>query len=254
VRVDVLLDGFIRPFGELPPARFYLPAVRRHQRTIRRKRRNGPELRWHASRNIAKESSMNRLHLLFLSLVLTFPLAAVAQHGDDAATPSSAPAEARQFDFLLGQWQLDVRPKVSGLAAMIHGAPRLVGTWKAERSADGLGIDDEMRIVDASGNPISLTRAHRIYSGSEGQWKISGQDVTHARNSEATAKWLGGEMHVEGHSADAGSDPSSTRTRYFDISADSFRMRQDRSSDNGQTWDEGTLTIDAKRVAATATR
>jgi hypothetical protein len=204
------------------------------------------------------EPSMNRIRLFFrlffLSLVLTCPAAAMAQHSADAAAAvSSAPLEARQFDFLLGQWQLEVHPKVSGLAAIIHGAPRLVGTWKAERSPDGLGIDDEMRIVDASGNPISLTRAHRIYSGAEGLWKISGQDVTHARNSEATAKWLGGEMHVEGHSADAGGDPSLSRTLYFDISADSFRMRQDRSSDNGQTWDEGTLTIDAKRAAATAT-
>ena len=196
---------------------------------------------------------MNHLRLLFLSLVLTCPLAAVAQHSGDAAAASSAPAGARQFDFLLGQWQLDVHPKVSGLAAIIHGAPRLVGTWKAERSADGVGIDDEMRIVDASGNPISLTRAQRVYSGAEGLWKISGQDVTRSRNSESTAKWLGGEMHVEASSTDAEGKPVLTRARYFDITADSFRMRQDRSSDNGQTWDEGTLTIDAKRAAVTAT-
>jgi hypothetical protein len=196
---------------------------------------------------------MNRLRQLFLSLVLTCPLAAVAQHSIDAAAASSTPAEARQFDFLLGQWQLEVRPKVSGLAAMIHGAPRLVGTWKAERSADGLGIDDEMRIVDASGNPISLNRAHRVYAAAEGQWKISGQDVTRSRNSESTAKWLGGEMHVEASFTDPEGKPALIRTRYFDIAADSFRMRQDLSSDNGQTWDEGTLTIDAKRIAATAT-
>jgi len=92
---------------------------------------------------------MNRLHLFFVSLVLTCPVAAVAQHSGDAmAAVSSAPAETKQFDFLLGQWQLEVHPKVSSLVAIIHGAPRLVGTWKAERSPDGLGVDDEMRIVD----------------------------------------------------------------------------------------------------------
>jgi hypothetical protein len=198
---------------------------------------------------------MNRLRLFFLSVVLTCPLAVVAQHSSDAAATSAAstPAEAKQFDFLLGQWQLEVRPKVSGLAAIIHGAPRLVGTWKAERSPDGLGIEDEMRIFDASGNPMSLNRAHRVYSGAEGLWKISGQDVTRSRNSESTAKWLGAEMQVDGHSADADGKPTIIRTRYFDISANSFRMRQDRSSDNGQTWDEATLSVDAKRVAATAT-
>ena len=198
---------------------------------------------------------MNRLHLFFVCLVLTCPVAAVAQHSGDAATEvSSAPAEAKQFDFLLGQWQLEVHPKVSSLVAIIHGAPRLVGTWKAERSPEGLGIDDEMRIVDASGNPISLSRSHRIYAAAQGLWKISTQDVTHSHTSEGTAKWLGGEMHVEGRSSDAGGKSSLIRTLYFDITADSFRMRQDRSSDNGQSWDEGALTIDAKRIAATATR
>jgi hypothetical protein len=195
---------------------------------------------------------MNRLRLFLVCLILICPLVALAQQSGDAAMTRSAP-EAKQFDFLLGQWQLDVQPKVSGLAAIIHGTPRLVGTWKAERSADGLGIDDEMRIFDASGNPISLSRAHRVYSAAEGLWKISGQDVTHAHNSESTAKWSNGVMQVEGRSADPAGNPSVTRARYFDISADSFRMRQDRSSDNGQTWDEGTLTIDAKRVTATPT-
>ena len=198
---------------------------------------------------------MNRFCLSVLSVLLTCPLAALAQPGGEAVTPAvnSARAETKQFDFLLGQWEIEVHPKVSSLVAIIHGAPRLGGTWKVERSPDGLGIDDEMHIVDASGNPMSLSRAHRVYAGPEAGWKISGLDVTHSSASEASAKWLNGEMHAEGHSVDAEGKPSWTRTRYFDITAASFRMSQDRSSDNGQTWDEGTLTIDAKRVAATAT-
>ena len=196
---------------------------------------------------------MNRFRLFLLSLVLTCPVAAIAQHGGDAAaTPvSSVPAEAKQFDFLLGQWQLEVHPKVSGLGAMIHGAPRLVGTWKAKRSADGRGIEDEMQIVDASGNPMSLSRAQRVYASTEGLWKISGMDVTHGRASNATGKWQGGEMRVDGHSTDAEGKPTLTRTRYYGITADSFHMQQDRSSDNGQSWEEATLTIDAKRAATT---
>jgi hypothetical protein len=31
-------------------------------------------------------------------------------------------------------------------------------------------------------------------------------------------------------------------------------MQQDRSTDSGQTWDEATLVIEAKRVAAAAPR
>lgn len=198
---------------------------------------------------------MNRLPLFFLSLFLICPVVTLAQHSDEAAAASSGstPAEAKQFDFLLGKWQIEVRPKVSGLAAMIHGAPRLVGTWKASRTADGLGVEDEMRIMDASGNPISLSRALRTYSKTDARWKISGTDVTHASSSEATGQWHGGEMHLDGRSTDAEGKLMLTRTRYTNITTDGFRMQQDRSTDSGQTWEEGSLTIDAKRAATTAT-
>jgi len=55
-------------------------------------------------------------------LLLALPGVAAAQHsGGGSAPPSTnAPAEARQFDFLIGQWELDVKPKVSSLAAMIQ--------------------------------------------------------------------------------------------------------------------------------------
>jgi len=192
-----------------------------------------------------------KLHLLALALVLSLPVASFAQQASAAPVGVSAPAEAKQFDFLLGQWEIDVHPKVSGLAAMIHGTPRLVGTWKAWRSADGLGVEDEMRIVDASGNPISLSRAQRVYAVAEGIWKINGHDVTRGRSSAATGKWQDGEMHVDGNFTDV-DGKTLTRTRYYGITADGFHMQQDRSSDNGQTWEEGSLTIDAKRVAATA--
>ncbi|MDR3387431.1 MAG: hypothetical protein P4L92_10295 [Rudaea sp.] len=200
---------------------------------------------------------MNHLTQFFLWLLLVCPLAASAQQGDVAATASntsgSAPADAAQFDFLLGQWALEVRPKVNSLVAMIHGTPRLVGTWKAWRAADGLGVEDEVRIFDASGNPISLNKSHRSYIGSGGLWKISGLDASHSRTSEATGKWLDGEMHLDGRFTDADGQPTLTRTRYYGITADGFHMQQDRSIDNGQSWDEAALTIDARRAAATAT-
>ena len=196
-----------------------------------------------------------KLRLLALTLLLSLPVAAFAQHTPPAAAPggATAPAEAKQFDFMLGQWELEVHPKVSGLAAMIHGAPKLVGTWKAWRVLDGLGIEDEMRIVDASGNPLSLNRALRIYSKGDARWQVSGVDAYRGRVSTSSGTMQGAEMHMDGQFVDPQDKPTLTRTRYFDIGADGFRMQQDRSTDNGQSWDEGVLTIDAKRTAATAT-
>jgi hypothetical protein len=197
------------------------------------------------------------LSLLLLTIVLALPNAGLAQqHGSGGAAPppTSAPAEAKQFDFLIGQWELEVKPKVNSLAAMIHGAPKLVGSWKAWRGFDGFGVEDELRVVDASGNPMSLNQALRIYDRNQNRWTIVGLDVYRARVSNSTAQWQGSEMRLEGNGTDSEGKPYLSRTRYFGITPDAFRMQQDRSSDNGQTWDEATLVIEAKRVAATATR
>ncbi len=192
---------------------------------------------------------------LVLSLALALTGIAHAQHGGGApAVAAAVPAEAAQFDFLIGQWELEVSPKVNGLAAMIHGTPKLVGSWKAWKAFDGYGLDDELRILDASGNPMSLNCSQRIFDSKTKRWLISGLDVYRARFGSSTGQWQDGEMRLEGSSQNAEGKTVTTRTRYLEITADRFKMRQDRSYDNGATWEEGTLTIVAKRVSRKALR
>jgi len=183
---------------------------------------------------------------LVLSLALLLSGIAHAQQ--------AAPAEAAQFDFLVGQWELEVTPKVSGLAAMIHGAPKLVGSWKAWRSFDGFGLDDELRILDASGNPVSLNHSQRIFDAKTKRWLVSGLDVYRARFGSASGQWQNGEMRLEGSGQNNEGKPVLTRTRFTEITAERFKMRQDRSLDNGANWEEGTLTVVAKRISRKATR
>jgi hypothetical protein len=190
-------------------------------------------------------------YLFALAAFVFVPVASVPRAAAAAEPAATGQSETRQFDFLLGQWQLDVHPKVSSLAAMIHGTPKLVGTWKAWRTFDGLGIEDEMRIVDASGNPLTLQRSLRIWAGGEARWKAAAVDAYHGRSSESSGALQDGVMRLDGHSSGDGKTVL-TRTRYFDIGADAFHMQQDRSEDDGKTWDEAVLTIDAKRTAATA--
>ena len=194
--------------------------------------------------------------IVALALLLVLPGVAAAQHGGGGPAPASttAPAEARQFDFLIGQWELEVKPKVSSLAAMIHGAPKLVGSWKAWRGLDGFGVEDELRVADASGNPMSLNEALRVFDRNQNRWTVVGVDVYRARVSNSTAQWSGNEMRVDGNGVDGEGKPYVSRTRYFAIGPDAFHMQQDRSYDNGQTWEEATLAIEAKRVAAAAAR
>ncbi|HET9483826.1 MAG TPA: hypothetical protein VFO79_07705 [Xanthomonadales bacterium] len=181
--------------------------------------------------------------------LLALALPAAAQHGPGRAPASGPAAEARQFDFLVGDWTLEVKPKVGSLAAMIHGAPRLVGSWSARRALDGHGIEDTLRIVDASGNPSTLNRALRIWSPGERRWLVSSVDVYRARVVAATAQWRDGEMHVASSGTDAEGKPFQTRTRFHAITKDAFRMTQDRSHDAGASWDEAVLVIEATRAA-----
>lgn len=192
---------------------------------------------------------------LVLTLALIAGGLAHAQHGGaNPAAAAALPAEAAQFDFLVGQWELEVSPKVSSLAAMIHGAPKLVGSWKAWKSFDGLGLDDELRIVDASGNPVSLSHAQRIYDSKARRWLVSGLDVYRARFGSSTGQWQDGEMRLEGSGQTADGKPMLTRTRFSEITPERFKMRQDRSYDNGASWEEGTLTVVARRVARKSSR
>jgi hypothetical protein len=199
---------------------------------------------------------MNRsLPLLLLSLAVPAS-ASNAQHAAGGAAPPafSAPREANQYDFLIGQWELTVIPRATGLAARIHGAPRLLGTWKAWRAFDGFGIEDELRIVDGSGNPSALSHSLRVFNAGERRWNVTSLDVYRARTSSATGEWLNGQMQLTGRGTDTEGKPQITRTRFHTITPTTFRFQQDRSSDDGKTWTEAIIRIEAKRVSATAAR
>ena len=131
--------------------------------------------------------------------------------------------------------------------------PKIVGTWKAWRGLDGFGIEDEMRITDKSGNPMSLSHAVRYYDANAKQWKSMALDVYRGTFNPSSAEWRGGEMIVSSRGTDAEGKPYTSRSRYSNITSSSFRYIQERSTDGGKTWKEN-LTIDAKRVSAAASR
>lgn len=179
---------------------------------------------------------------VFAVFLVLLPLAALAQN-------PAAHSPANGFDFMLGTWNLDVRVKVSGLAALIHGAPKLSGTLTVRRTPEGM--EDELAVVDASGNPRSTSRSRRAYDATSARWNITSSDAYHVRQGAAQGRQEAGGMRVDG-SYTHGSEKTLTRSRYFAITADAFRFTQDRSYDNGATWDEGVFAYDAKRIAAAA--
>jgi len=194
-----------------------------------------------------------RILLAFLA-ALTVPGIAAAQHAASRQPIPTVPAEARQHDFLIGQWELVVKVPATSLAAKIHGAPRLVGTWKAWRAFDGFGLEDELRVTDEAGNPLALTHSMRFYDRASANWSLSTLDVYRGRFTTAAAEWKNGTMTVTSQGTDPDGKPYVARSRFFDITPGTFRYQQDRSYDDGKTWSEGTLRIEAKKVAAVAPR
>lgn len=191
-------------------------------------------------------------------LLLAPPATAIGQQhsggGRPGALATAPPREASQYDFLVGQWELTVRVPAQGLAQRIHGTPRLIGTWKAWRAMDGWGIEDEMRITDAAGNPMALTHSLRVYDATARRWNLTTVDAYRGRVTAATAEWRGAEMILSGSGTDPEGRAYVTRTRIHGISANAFRFQQDRSTDGGRTWEEGTLRIEARKVAEVAPR
>lgn len=196
-----------------------------------------------------------RTLLLVAALSTTAGTLRAQQHGGAPARPLvAAPKEAEQFAFLVGQWEVTVMPKVSSLAARIHGQPKLVGSWKAWKALDGFGIEDELRIIDASGNPNALTHTVRMYDAAQSRWTQTSVDVYRARFTTANGTFADGAITLRSVGRDAEGKPFVQRTRFYDITATSFKWQSDRSMDGERTWEEGVLRMEARRVAASAPR
>lgn len=187
---------------------------------------------------------MNRV---ILALLLTLGLAA-------NGAMAQQPAAAKQFDFLIGHWAIELTPKVSSLVALLHGTPKMLGSWKAWRAFDGRGIEDELRVTDSSGNPQAFNHTLRLYDADAQRWMINGLDVYRAQLNQPAAQLRGGLMQIDGKGSSHDGTAFISRTRFSEVSEDNFRMQQDRSFDGGASWETEALVIVAKRIAKQAQR
>jgi hypothetical protein len=142
-----------------------------------------------------------------------------------------APAPGQEFDFLLGDWQLQVTPKVSSLVVLIHGAPRLLGRWRAQREGDVRSIRDQLRIFDRSGNPISEMLSQRRYQRERQLWTVQSQDQARQRQSTGSARWHEHRLEVLSQARDGNGQTSEVRSYFSEITADRFMLIQERRSD-----------------------
>src|SRR6478609_3912497 len=141
--------------------------------------------------------------------------------------------EARQFDFLLGEWEVEgTRYGEDGTAVLNYQA-----LWSARSWNDGRMVMDDFRTLAPNGDPISSFVTLRTYSEVTGRWEMAGLQ---ALQPSLPMEWHGisndGEMLLDAIAHLPNGQRVHSRIRFFDIEAASFAWENSMSFDQGATW------------------
>lgn len=144
----------------------------------------------------------------------------------------------KDFDYLLGDWEF---------TAQNQDYPEFRGRWTAVRLADGQ-ILDEYRVLDDKGETGYVTTTLRNYNQVAQRWELVGADAGGGLLDFGTARRVGDEMHIEQRFGVAEGKPALWRIRYYNIQADRFSWIADRSRDDGKTWVQAYMKLEARRI------
>jgi hypothetical protein len=137
---------------------------------------------------------------------------------------------ATAFDFVLGEWDVDMEVVPEGAAIGRRASMR------AYRVLDGTAIIDEWRHYDPAGNAVVFRGAgFRTFIPGSQHWYILWMMAEVEGYSELSAELVDGELRTKGGGRDA-KGALIERGRYFDISTRGFSFALERSYDGGTTW------------------
>jgi hypothetical protein len=180
-------------------------------------------------------------HLAAAILLLGFSwLSASAQTAaqpDKLKRPCMYSAEARQFDFWVGEWEVyDPR----GVKA---------GTSVIERVANGCGILENWTNASGGGTGKSIN----FYDPQAGKWfqYWIGTDGNPQRYS---GEYRDGALRFAGGPYTQNGKRLVTRLTFFNLDANTVRQLSERSEDDGKTWSVGYDFKYVRRGAAAPTR
>lgn len=156
-----------------------------------------------------------------------------------------APAESRQFDFLIGEWDVAAtRYKPDGTVLLEYRA-----SWTAQHLNAGRMVLDDFKAQLPSGEACSSYVTLRTYCETTGRWEMSGLA---ALQSAAPAQWTGHLLNKDMLLEAVGTDPTGStvrnRIRFFNIERDTFEWESQLSLDDGKTWTRA-ATLLARRNA-----
>ena len=139
----------------------------------------------------------------------------------------NAPARSAQFDFVIGDWDVDIILRAPGREPQNYQAK-----WHNHWIVDGFAVMQEWR------GPYATGAEFRYFDASKDMW--TGYNLYPGAGwSPTTARFEEWRMiiFVEGGSDSRGAFLA--RETYYDIEGDSFKMKSSRSYDDGETWESG---------------
>lgn len=156
-----------------------------------------------------------------------------------------APPESQQFDFLIGDWDVNAtRFKDDGTPLFQYKA-----SWTAIYLNGGRMIMDDFKALAPTGQPISSYVTLRTYSEVTHRWEMTGLQ---ALQPSGSTEWYGvakdGEMLLDVLGKDAAGNSIKTKIRFFDIAKNSFSWESSMSRDDGKSWSK-TAVLRASRAA-----
>jgi len=147
------------------------------------------------------------------------------------------PEELSQFDFVIGDWDVEITFFPPQGEAVTYNA-----RWHNHWIIDGFVVMQEWR------GPYATGAEFRAWDAQAKRW--SGRNIYAGKEWHQThADYVDGKMIVYIEDASDKSGSFINRETYFDIEADSFKMKSDRSYDEGESWEKGRYEMVATRRA-----
>jgi hypothetical protein len=144
-----------------------------------------------------------------------------------------APPEGRQFEFLIGTWDVSAtRYKDDGSVLLQYKA-----SWNAQTLNEGRMIMDDFKALAPTGEPISSFVTLRTYSDATQRWELQGLAALQpAAALEWHGSWRDGQMVLDAAGQGPDGKPLKTRIRFFQIEKDRFSWESQVSRDGGRSW------------------
>jgi hypothetical protein len=144
-----------------------------------------------------------------------------------------ATTETRQFDFLIGDWNVEgTRFGRDGSALMSY-----KGIWSARHLNEGRMVLDDFKVMSPTGEVISSFVTLRTYCEVTARWEMQGLA---ALQPAMPVEWYGhcqdGEMLLEASGKNLQGAMMKTAIRFFDIQPEGFSWESKMSADDGKTW------------------